>query len=257
MTRPAIEARNIGATLKKRPVLHGVSATFARGALSVVIGPNGAGKSTLLKCCAGLIEPDSGAVLVHGEDLAALSPSARARSIAYLPQSRVVHWPLAVRDVVALGRIPHSALRDARVDAGSVDDALLTMTLRDLADRPVGELSGGELARVLLARALAQATDTIIADEPAAGLDPAHQLDLFSTFAELTREGRSIVVAMHELSLAARFADHIVLLAEGRVLSAGPPRDVLTPDRIAAAFGIDAFVGDLKGIPIVLPVAAR
>jgi iron complex transport system ATP-binding protein len=131
------------------------------------------------------------------------------------------------------------------------------MSLDDLADRPVGELSGGELARVLVARALAQETGVIIADEPVAGLDPAHQLELFSTFVNLTRDGRMIVVAMHELSLAARFADHIVLLSGGRVLVAGPAHEVLTRDRIAAAFGVDAYVGELQGVPVVLPVAAR
>ena len=256
MTGAALEARGVDAFLKGRQVLSGVTVEFARGTLSVVVGPNGAGKSTLLKCCAGLIETEAGTVLAGGEPLAAMPPPARARRIAYLPQTRFVHWPLAVRDVVALGRLPHGSGR-ALADRDAVEGAMETMALGRLAGRAVGELSGGELARVLLARALAQETPIVIADEPVAGLDPAHQLELFSAFLELTRAGRTIVVAMHELSLAARFADHAVLLSEGSVLAAGPAREALTRDRIAAAFGVDAFVGKLEGVPVVLPVSAR
>ncbi|KAB2850303.1 MAG: ABC transporter ATP-binding protein [Hyphomicrobiaceae bacterium] len=257
--RTALQAAGLQVSLKGRQALAGVTVDFACGSLSVVIGPNGAGKSTLLKCCAGLIAPIGGTVSLRGEPVLGLTPRERARQIAYLPQERVVYWPLAVRDVVGLGRLPHLEAGDwgGRRHAEAVDRALAIMSLRDLAARPVRELSGGELARVLVARALAQETQFVIADEPAAGLDPSHQLELFATFQALTRRGRAVIVAMHELSLAARYADHIALLSAGRVLAAGAPRDVLTRERIAAAFGVNAFVGEVEGVPVVLPLAAR
>jgi iron complex transport system ATP-binding protein len=236
--------------LGDRAVLDAVDITVPKGKVTAVVGPNGAGKSTLLRACAALLAPQHGRITLDGRPLDAYTRAERARAIAYLPQERAVHWPLAARAVVALGRLPHD---DANAEA--IARALAAMDIAHLADRPVSQLSGGERARVLVARALAQEAPLIIADEPTAGLDPAHALALFTLFQRLATEGRTIVVALHELSLAARFADHIVLLANGRISATGPPGDVLTPQHLQPAFGVTMLCTIVNGLPIVAPVS--
>ena len=201
-----IEARGLCVRLKARDVLQGLDAVAHPGQLTAIIGPNGAGKTTLLKAFAGLLTPVGGAALLDGRSLADWEPQALARTLAYLPQERIVHWALTVRAVVVLGRLPYRPLgaSESAADAAAVDTALAAMDAVHLASRPVLELSGGERARVLVARALAQQPRILLADEPAAGLDPAHQLSLFRHLAALAASGRTVVVALHDLSLAAR-----------------------------------------------------
>ena len=179
---------------------------------------------------------------------------ARGRAIAYLPQERTVHWPLAVERVVALGRLPHGggSASMSPADRAAIDRALSDMDVAGFAARPVSKLSGGERARVLLARALAQQAPILIADEPTAGLDPAHALDLFGHFTRLAAEGRSVVVALHDLSLARRFCHRLVLLKRGRVAASGAPGDVLTAAILADVYGIKAVIGEIDGIPVVV-----
>ncbi len=241
---------NVRLALGDRAVLDAVDITVPKGKVTAVVGPNGAGKSTLLRACGGLLVPQHGRITLDGRLLAAYARAEIARAIAYLPQERAVHWPLAARAVVALGRLPHD---DANAEA--IARALAAMDIAHLADRPVSQLSGGERARVLVARALAQEAPLIIADEPTAGLDPAHALALFTLFQRLATEGRTIVVALHDLSLAARFADHIVLLANGRISATGPPGDVLTPQHLQPAFGVTMLCTIVNGLPIVAPVS--
>lgn len=242
--------KNVRLALGDRVVLDAVDITVPKGKVTAVVGPNGAGKSTLLRACAALLVPQHGRITLDGRPLDAYTRAERARAIAYLPQERAVHWPLAARAVVALGRLPHD---DANAEA--IARALAAMDIAHLADRPVSQLSGGERARVLVARALAQEAPLIIADEPTAGLDPAHALALFTLFQRLATEGRTIVVALHDLSLAARFADHIVLLANGRISATGPPGDVLTPQHLQPAFGVTMLCTIVNGLPIVAPVS--
>jgi iron complex transport system ATP-binding protein len=251
-----VEARSLNVTLKGREVLRGLDFTAEPGHLTAVIGPNGAGKTTLLKALAGLIPPVSGKATLDGNPIAAFDPNELARRLAYLPQERLVHWALAARAVVALGRLPHRPLGagESAADRAAIDSALANMDAAHLAGRPVPELSGGERARVLVARALAQEPRVLLADEPAAGLDPAHQLGLFRHLAALAAAGRTVVVALHDLSLAARFCHSIALVHLGRTLAAGPPQDVLLPEHLAAAYGITARVGSLDGVPVVLPI---
>jgi len=246
----SVTLKNVRLALGDRVVLDAVDVTIPVGRVTAVVGPNGAGKSTLLRACAGLLSADHGEIALGDRPIQELSRAELARAIAYLPQERAVHWPLAARAVVALGRLPHD---DA--DPVAIDRALAAMDIVSLADRPVSQLSGGERARVLVARALAQEAPLLIADEPTAGLDPAHALALFALFRRLATEGRTIVVALHDLSLAARFADHILLLAKGRVAAHGPPADVLTPRHLERAFSVTMLCTKVGEMPIVVPVS--
>jgi iron complex transport system ATP-binding protein len=237
-----------------REVLRGLDVVAEPGQMTAVIGPNGAGKSTLLRVLAGLLTASAGEVTLAGRMLADVTPQARARSLAYLPQERTVHWALNARAVVALGRLPYQSMGagESVADAHAIDAALAAMDIAALADRPVLEMSGGERARVLVARALAQEPAALLADEPAAGLDPAHQLGLFHHFAALADAGRTVVVALHDLSLAARFCHSIVLMQAGRTVAAGAPRDVLTREHLAAVYGVDARYATIDEMPVVL-----
>jgi iron complex transport system ATP-binding protein len=252
----SVAATGVRLALGSRGVLDGVDLTVPAGRITAVVGPNGAGKSTLLRAFAGLVTPADGMISLDGRPLAGHSRSELARALAYLPQERAVHWPLAARAVVALGRLPHRDTHAPQADATAVDDALAAMDISDLAERPVVELSGGERARVLVARALAQQTPLLLADEPTAGLDPAHALALFELFTRLAADGRTVVVALHDLSLAARFAHHIVLLANGGIAAMGPPADVLTPRHLEPAFGVTMLCTVIDGMPIVVPVSS-
>lgn len=252
----AIEVR-----LGERTVLENVTVGFASGRISGLVGPNGAGKSTLMRVAAGLVTPTRGRVLLDGADVTHLPRRERGRKISFLPQQRTVHWPLQAEAVVKLGRLPHQGLRDGSeggdADRRAVAQAMADMDVAGLAHRAVNELSGGELARVLVARALAQEAPVILADEPTAGLDPAHALGLFQVLERLAADGRTIVVALHDLSLAARFCHDVVMLGGGRVAAAGPAGDVLTTERLAPVFGATMAVGMLGGVPAVVPVDAR
>jgi iron complex transport system ATP-binding protein len=251
-----IEARELRVTLKGRPVLRGLDFIAQPARLTAVIGRNGAGKTTLLKGLAGLVPPQAGAALLDGSDIARWERTRLAQALAYLPQERLVHWALTARAVVALGRLPYQPFGagESPADRTAIDSALATMDAAHLAQRPVSELSGGERARVLVARALAQEPRVLLADEPAAGLDPAHQLTLFRHLAQLAAAGRTIVMAVHDLSLAARFCHSIALVHEGRVLAAGTPADVLRPEHLAVAYGITARFQAIDGVPVVLPL---
>jgi iron complex transport system ATP-binding protein len=251
-----VEVQGLIVRLKGREVLRGLDLVAQPGELTAVIGPNGAGKSTLLRAIAGLIPAAAGAVLLDGQPLAALDPKQLARRLAYLPQERIVHWALTARAVVALGRLPYRPLGagESPADVAAVDAALAAMDAVHLAHRPVPELSGGERARVLIARTLAQEPGVLLADEPAAGLDPAHQLILFRHLAALAAAGRTVIVALHDLSLAARFCHSVALLHAGRTLASGTPKDVLSPEHLAAAYGIKARFQAFDGVPVVLPI---
>jgi iron complex transport system ATP-binding protein len=253
-----IEARSLGVRLGSRTILHEVTVSVAPGELTALIGPNGAGKSTLLRVIAGLVELSGGSIRLLGADVEAIRADAalRARLVAYLPQDRTVHWPLKVRHIVALGRLSHrrSGPEGDAADTSAIDEAMRRMSVADLAGRPIDRLSGGEKARVLIARALAQQAPVLLADEPAAGLDPGHQLELYAMLRDLAREGRTIIVAMHDLSAAVRFADRAILLDSGRLVAAGPPADVLSPANLATAYGITAHVANAGGVPFVVPL---
>lgn len=254
MTDASLVARDITVRLSGREALKAASFAIVPGEVVAVAGPNGAGKSTLLRALAGLVAPVRGEVMLDGRPLNAFARREIAVRIAYLPQDRTIHWPVSVETVVGLGRLPHRGLASApsALDHDAVVRAMSVMDVAHFAQRPVTELSGGERARVLIARALAQGANFLLADEPASGLDPGHALSLFSHLRALARSGHAIAVALHDLSFAARFADRLVLLKEGEILANGPVRDVLTGPQLAASYGVVMRVGEICGIPVVL-----
>lgn len=228
------------------------------GSITGIIGPNGAGKSTLLKVLARLLPVASGTVVLDGVPLPEWTNAALSRAIAYLPQERPVHWALPVERIVALGRLPHRrtpAGHGSEADRAAIRHALHAMDLESLADRAVDRISGGELARVLIARALAQQAPIVLADEPTAGLDPAHALSLFDAFRRLAAEGRGVAVALHDLSLAARFCHQVVVLHDGRVAAAGPAKAVMTAAVLEPVFQVRLALGEVGGVPVVQPSA--
>jgi len=251
-----LAADNLIVMRRARAVLDGVSVEIKRGEIVAVVGPNGAGKSTLLKALAGLIPLAGGRATLDARDVAGWDKRALAREVAYLPQERIVHWPLKSRAIVALGRLPHrpGGAGESASDTVAIDNALAMLDAGAFAERPVTELSGGEQARVLVARAIAQDARFIVADEPTAGLDPAHALGLFGHFRRLAAEGRGVVVALHDLSLAARFCHRVLLLKGGKALATGVPGEVLTPELLASGYGIRATLQSIAGVPVVLAI---
>ena len=229
------------------PVLDRIDLDVGPGEFVGLLGPNGAGKTTLLRAALGLL-PVTGR-----SSLAALAPDARARQAAYLPQGRDIAWPMPVEAVVALGRIAHPDAAAPR-DHPAVHDALRALGLTALRHRDATTLSGGEQARVLIARALAQDTPLLIADEPIAGLDPAAAIGVMDLFAGLARQGRGVVASLHDLGLAARHCTRLVVLDGGRIVADGPPAAVLTTDLLARVFGIAAHLADGPDGPIFQPL---
>ncbi len=246
----ALRLEGVSVVLGGRRVVEAVDLEIGPGECVGLIGPNGAGKSSLMRAALGLLPCDGRA------SLAELEPRARARAAAWLPQGREVAWEVTVETLVALGRLPHRApgapLRPA--DRAAIAAALARVDLAHLSDRPVTELSGGEQARALLARALAQEAPALLADEPVAALDPAHQIATMETFAGLAAEGGLVVVALHDLGLAARFCTRLVLLDRGRIAADGPPRGVLTRERLRAVYGVEVHLAEAAGALVVQPI---
>lgn len=233
----------VGVTLGRRAVVRGVSATFAAGSLTGIVGPNGAGKSTLARAMLALL-PASGTVRLDDRDVAAMSRGDLARRIAYLPQGQTLHWPLTVERLVGLGRLPHLApmSKISEADAEAIERAMARADVLDLRHRIATELSGGERARALFARALAVEAPALIADEPLASLDPGHQIDVMELMRAEADAGALVIAVLHDLTMAARYCDRLLLIDKGMVAADGAPADVLTPDHLRAVYGIEAEV---------------
>lgn len=240
-----LSCTDIGVSFAGRGILARVTLSMAAGQVTAIVGPNGAGKSTLLACLAGLREPSAGSVRLDAEALDRLRPRERARRIAFLPQTPEIAWSVNARTLVGLGRTPFVGARGlAASDDAAVDRAMIAAAVERFEHRTVDTLSGGERARVLIARALAGEPEWLLADEPLTGLDPAHQLDAAALFRTMAADGIGVVVTLHDLSMALRLADRIIVLADGGVLADGPPADALTPDVLRRAYGIEATIAE-------------
>jgi iron complex transport system ATP-binding protein len=235
-------ATDLGVTIGGRKLLNGISFTMNRGELVLIVGPNGAGKTTLLKAIGGLL-PFEGALTWMGESLAGVDAADRARLLAYLPQGHVAHWPIMARDVVAIGRAPlSSSLISLKAsDEIAIAEAIEAVEAASFADRPVTELSGGERARIMLARALVVGAPILLADEPVASLDPEHQLAVMAILQRRAETGGLIIGVSHDLIMAERFADRILVLRGGEVAAFGSPRDALSDEILRDVFRIEAL----------------
>lgn len=220
--------------------LDGVSVQLEPGQITAICGPNGAGKSTLMSCLAGLLVPDSGSASLGGEPLATLNPQRRAQMIGYLPQDGEVAWDVAVRNLVALGRLPHRDRGEKAIEA-----ALEAVHLTQFADRPISTLSGGEKARALLARVFAGEPDWVLADEPLAALDFYHQHEVLASLHASAKLGTGVALVLHDLALAMNHADRVLVLKGGRLIADGPPETALDEANIIQTWGVAArWVGE-------------
>ena len=254
---PGLAANGVSVRLGGQLVLDGADLATAPGEMVGLVGPNGAGKTTLLRVLAGLLEPEAGGIFLDGRTLAETGAKALARDLAYLPHGAPCHWPLPVERVVALGRLPHLGPfgQPKPEDAAIIDAALEHADVAAFRTRPVQTLSSGERARVMIARALAQEPNVLLADEPTVALDPYHQLRVLDLLRGHAAAGSAVVAVLHDLPLAARFCGRLVLLVAGRVVADGPPDEVLTPQRLRAAYGVDVIIGHADAKTFVLPVA--
>jgi iron complex transport system ATP-binding protein len=232
-----------------RVLIDKLSAELPRGKITAILGPNGAGKSTLLMAIAGLISPTRGTIRLNAANLSEVSQAERAQRIGYLAQDRSISWPLRVRDLVTLGRLPHGD-----TDAKSIEAALSAMDVAQFSDRPVDQLSGGEQARVLMARVLAGQHEVILADEPGAALDPKHQIALFNALRAEAKRGATVIIALHDLTAAARHADRALLLFNDASALAGDVVDVLTATSLTRAYGIPHRIAIVDGHRVVFAV---
>ncbi|WP_329002192.1 ABC transporter ATP-binding protein [Kribbella sp. NBC_00709] len=237
------------------PVVDGLTLEVPSGQLTAIVGPNGSGKSTLLRGMSRLLSPQSGRVVLDGQDIHQLPARELARKLGVLPQGPVTPEGITAAELVSRGRHPHRGLfgRLTSEDETAINDALQAVELTDLRDRPVDQLSGGQRQRVWIAMVLAQGTQHLLLDEPTTYLDLAHAVDVMNVVHAATVTGRTVVAVLHDLTLAAQYADHLVVMGDGRIAAEGRPVDVLTAELLDDVFGLKATVVEVGGAPVVVP----
>lgn len=249
-----IRAKGVSLRRGGRLVLDGVDIDLHRGEVLVLVGPNGAGKSSLLGLLAGEYAPDGGEVLLEDRAIGDYSNAELARQRAVLTQEHSISFPFLVREIVAMGRAPWARRPEEALDETIIDASMDEADVTRFAARRTTELSGGERARVALARVLAQRTPVVLLDEPTAALDLGHQEQVMRLARRLAAQGSAVGVVLHDLSLAAAYADRIALLHEGRLVAIGPPASVLTAERVGAVYGVPVTVVEIGGDPVVNPI---
>ncbi|MFB9947632.1 ABC transporter ATP-binding protein [Rhizobium puerariae] len=259
MTVHALTASGLSAGYGDAEILHGLDLAVPPGRITVIVGANACGKSTLLRAMSRLLSPSRGYVLLDGRSIHRTPPRELARTLGLLPQSPTAPEGITVADLVSRGRHPHQGLfsRWSRQDDEAVAGALAATRTSELAERPVDELSGGQRQRVWIAMALAQQTEVLLLDEPTTFLDISHQVEVLDLLTDLNHSrGTTVVMVLHDLNLAARYADHLVAMAEGRVHVSGRPEEVLTEENVRQVFGLESRIvtDPTSGRPIMLPI---
>ncbi|WP_282827560.1 ABC transporter ATP-binding protein [Gulosibacter sediminis] len=262
MTEPhplILEARELNAGYGATTIVHGANVVVPPGKITVILGANACGKSTLLKTFVRVLKPLTGSVVLDGRDITQLPSKRLARQLGLLPQQPIAPEGITVYDLVARGRHPHHRLFQTRApeDDAIIADALAATGVTELAERAVDELSGGQRQRVWIAMALAQRTEVLLLDEPTTFLDVAHQYDVLDLLTDLNRErGTTIVMVLHDVNIAARYADHLIAMQQGRIVAAGAPGEVVTEATMSEVYGMTSRVipDPVSGAPLVLPV---
>jgi len=259
---PRLRAEGLSLAYDDRVIVDDLAVTIPDGEVTVIVGANACGKSTLLRGLARLLRPRAGTVVLDGEDIHRLPTKQVATRLGILPQQPIAPEGITVGDLVGRGRNPHQRFfrQWSREDEAAVQAALLATRTADLADRCVDELSGGQRQRVWIALALAQDTPLMLLDEPTTFLDLAHQVEVLDLLAELNEaDGRTVVLVLHDLNLACRYADHLIAMRDGRIVAEGAPAQVVTAELVADVFGLHAQIvpDPVTGTPLVIPIPAR
>jgi len=249
-----IRATEVSVAIDGHDILSGITIDIVAGEVLALVGPNGAGKSTLLSVLGGDVRPGSGVVVVEGRDIRSYRHLELARLRSVLTQENQVSFPFTVGEVVAMGRSPWARTASADDDESAISEALGAADVRHLADRRYTSLSGGEKARVSLARVLAQRARTVFLDEPTAALDLRHQEEVMACARALAADGIAVVVVLHDLSLAAAYADRVALIAHGSLRAVGAPVEVITAEIVEEVYGLPVQILQQSGRPVVLPV---
>lgn len=240
---------------KNISALEDVGIELNKGEVLSIVGPNGAGKTTLLKCILGIVKPDKGTVLIDGRDASRMKRLNLAKCISYVPQASPSKFPISVFDVVLMGRRPYIVWKPSKKDLEVVADLLKSMGLEDVALRDFDQLSGGQKQKVLLARAFAQDTDYLLLDEPTSNLDLKHQMEVMEMISGMVKKKEAAaILAIHDLNLASRFSDTIIMLNAGKIVCTGKPLQVMTANNIRSVYGVEAMINTDNGYPYVLPV---
>lgn len=253
-----LKADSISLAYGNRKIISNLSLSIPQGKISIIIGPNACGKSTLLKALARLLKPTKGTVILDGQEISTLPTKEVARRLGLLPQTPIPPQGIFVADLVARGRTPHQSIFQqwSKTDENAVLDAMEATEILDIADRPIDELSGGQRQRVWIAMALAQQTELLLLDEPTTFLDLPHQIDILNLLRHLNKnQGRTIVIVLHDLNIACRYADHIIAMRDGGIITQGAPKDVINAQSMLDAFNLkcEVITDHLSGMPLIIP----
>ncbi|MDD3573739.1 MAG: ABC transporter ATP-binding protein [Methanospirillum sp.] len=249
-----LSVQNLEFAYQSTPVISGMNMEIPKGNLVSILGPNGSGKSTFIKCVDRILNPKKGIISVDGESISSCTRRDLAKMISYVPQSSVRIFPHSVFDMILMGRRPHLGWVSSGEDEERVWDVIALLGLEEIALHSFNELSGGQQQKVLIARALVQETDLMLLDEPTSNLDIWHQLDVMRIVSDLVGEQQiTTLMAVHDLNMASRFSDLIILMKKGSIHAAGKPCDVLTSENIAEVYGVKADVHCHDGVPIIIP----